>query len=345
VARILDASANRAGEGLRVVEDYVRFVLDDPLLSRRIKDVRHRLGRAVRALDIDERLDARDTSGDVGTHITTPSEQTRENPRAVLAASFRRAAEALRSLEEYTKLSDVWLSGRFQILRYDTYILEKLVLTAARAHSSLDRATLCVLVGDSSPTIGHLTWIVTEALAGGAQMIQLRDKDGSDRERLSRAREVRILTHEARATFILNDRPDLARLARADGVHLGQDDLTPRDARRIVGPRSLLGRSTHDLAQLDDAILAGASYLGVGPVFPSRTKSFDNLAGLAFVREASARTNLPWFAIGGIDASNVEEVLAAGARRVAVSSAVTRADRPREAAATLRAQLDAFGNR
>jgi thiamine-phosphate pyrophosphorylase len=338
--RILDASANRAGEGLRVVEDYVRFVLDDPQLTRRIKDVRHRFAQAVQALDVDARLDARDTTGDVGTHISTPTEQARENPRAVLAAAFRRTAEALRSLEEFTKLSDIWLSGRFEILRYDTYTLEKLVLTAVRSHASLDDVRLCVLVGDSSPTLGHLTWIVSEALAGGAQMIQLRDKDLPDRERLTRAREVRILTHQARAAFILNDRPDLARLAGADGVHLGQDDLTTRDARRILGPRALLGRSSHNVSQLDQATLEGASYLGVGPVFPSRTKSFEHLAGLAFVCEAHSRTNLPWYAIGGIDATNVDEVLDAGARRIAVSSAITRAERPRDAAADLRARID-----
>lgn len=340
LGRILDASANRAREGLRVVEDYVRFALDDPGLTRRIKEVRHRLGAAVKGLDLDAMIGARDTPGDVGTHIMTATERARENPRAVLTANFKRTAEALRTLEEYGKLIDDWIAGRFEVLRYDVYTLEKLTLTAVGSHRVLRSAQLMVLVG-GLPTLGDLTWVVGEALAGGADVIQLREKGIPDREWLKRAREVRILTAQARARFIVNDRPDLARLAGADGVHLGQDDFTVRDARRIAGAASLIGVSTHDRVQLDDAILAGAGYLGVGPVFPSATKDFTELAGLAFVRLAAESTTVPWFAIGGVSDANVDRVLEAGATRIAVSSSVVRAERPRQAAAALRARLNA----
>jgi thiamine-phosphate pyrophosphorylase len=344
LGRILDASANRAGEGLRVVEDYVRFVLDDPMLTRRLKDVRHRLGLAVGGFHPDMLGGARDTPGDFGTHIMTPAEYVRENPRAVLSANFKRTAQALRSLEEYTKLIDVWLAGRFEVLRYDVYTLEKLVATAVTSHRTLADARLYVLVG-GLPTIGDLTWVVGEALEGGAQVIQLREKNLPDREHLRRAREVRILTARARARFVLNDRCDLARLAGADGVHLGQDDLAPRDARRILGPQGLLGVSTHNTEQLEKAILDGAGYLGVGPVFPSDTKDFSHLAGLAFVRQAAEQTTLPWFAIGGIAPENVEDVFEAGATRIAVSSAVVHAARPQVAARILRDLLDqSFGS-
>jgi thiamine-phosphate pyrophosphorylase len=340
LGRIFDASANRASEGLRVVEDYVRFALDDPMLTRRLKEVRHRLGLALRGLDSEVLLSSRDTPGDVGTHIMTATESARENPRAVLIANFKRTTEALRSLEEFGKLIDVWLGGRFEILRYDMYTLEKLVLTAVTARRTLGAARLCVLVG-GVPTLGDLTWVVGEALAGGADVIQLREKNVTDRELLHRAREVRILTAQAKAHFILNDRPDLARLAGADGVHLGQDDVKARDARRILGPRGLLGISTHDREQLENAVLDGAGYLGVGPVFPSTTKEFAEVVGLGFVRLASESTTLPWFAIGGITEENVESVLQAGATRIAVSAAVVRAERPREAAKRLKATLDA----
>ena len=342
LARILDASANRAREGLRVVEDYVRFALDDPLLTRRIKEVRHRLAEAVRGLDLERLLASRDTTGDVGTHIMTASEQARENPRAVLIANFKRTAEALRSLEEYGKLVDVWLSGRFEVLRYDVYTLEKLTLTALASHKGLGDVNLMVLVG-GLPTFGDLTWIVGEALAGGAGAIQLREKGLPDRELLTRAREVRILTAQARALFVMNDRPDLARLAGADAVHLGQEDVAIRDARRVVGPGMLVGVSTHDRQQLEKAVLEGAGYLGVGPVFAGPTKAFDDLAGLDYVGQAAEVSNLPWFAIGGITEENLDGVLEAGARRVAVSSAVVRAEFPRKAAAALRARLDGLG--
>ena len=339
LGRVLDASANRAREGLRVIEDYVRFALDDAMLTRRLKDVRHRVDEAVRGFGPDLLIDSRDVEGDVGAHVMSPPSAIRESPSAVLSANFKRAQEALRSLEEYAKLADDWISGRFEVARYDLYTLEKLVMTAISAARSLGDARLYVLVG-GSPTLGDLSWIVAEALAGGADAIQLREKDRADREVLERAREVRRLTAKAGARFLMNDRADLAKLSGADGVHLGQDDLTVRDARRVVGPRSAVGVSIHDFGQLERAVIDGASYLGVGPVFPSETKQFDTHVGLALVRQAAEATSLPWFAIGGIDSHNIESVLEAGASRVAVSAAIARATSPRAACRELRDRID-----
>ena len=155
--------------------------------------MRHRLAQAERGLDQQLLMGSRDTHGDVGTHIMTPSERVRETPRAVLAANFKRIAEALRSLEEYSKLVDVWLAGRYEVLRYDLYTIEKLTMTAVGAHRRLGDARLMVLIGGLN-TLGDLTWVVGEALAGGADVIQYRDKGLPDRELLKRAREVRILT-------------------------------------------------------------------------------------------------------------------------------------------------------
>ena len=340
LGRIVDASVNRAHEGLRVIEDYVRFVLDDPGLTRRLKQVRHRLSEAERGLDESLLIGSRDTREDVGTHIMTHTERVRETPPLVLAANFKRVAEALRSLEEYCKLINVWLAGRYEVLRYDVYTIEKLTMTAVAAQRSLGQAKLMVLVG-GLPTLGDLTWVVGEALAGGADVIQYREKGVADREMLRRAREVRILTAQARVPMILNDRVDLARLAACDGVHVGQEDLSPRDARRIIGASAHIGISTHNNQQLDAAILSGASYLGVGPVFPSPTKEFSEpeLAGLGFVRLASESTTLPWFAIGGINEGNVDRVIEAGATRIAVSAAVVRAESPRRATRRLKARL------
>jgi len=122
---------------------------------------------------------------------------------------------------------------------------------------------------------------------------------------------------------------------------LGQDDVAVRDARRITGPNLLIGVSTHERAQLDAALVAGAGYLGVGPIFPSATKEFaePELAGLAYARVVAETTKLPWFAIGGINEENLERLLEAGASRIAVSAAVVRAERPRAAAARLKAML------
>src|SRR5204862_4332083 len=130
---------------------------------------------------------------------------------------------------------------------------------------------------------GALDWTIREAAAGGADVFQLREKSLTDRDLLERARDVRRWTRETGTLFIVNDRPDIARLVEADGVHLGQDDMSVKEARRILGPQAIIGVSTHSLRDLRRAIEDGASYLGVGPTFPSGTKEFDQFAGLEFI--------------------------------------------------------------
>jgi thiamine-phosphate pyrophosphorylase len=137
----------------------------------------------------------------------------------------------------------------------------------------------------------------------------------------------------------MNDRPDLAVLAEADGVHVGQDELPVHAARQIVGPERLVGVSTHTIEQARRAVVDGADYLGVGPVFPSETKPFEHFAGLEFVEAVAAEITRPWFAIGGIDASNVELVRDAGATRVAVSGSIASAGNPTQAAQELARHL------
>jgi thiamine-phosphate pyrophosphorylase len=140
--------------------------------------------------------------------------------------------------------------------------------------------------------------------------------------------------------FVVNDRPDIASLADADGVHLGQDDLSVKEARRIVGPDRLIGVSTHSVEQVRQAVLEGADYIGVGPVFRSPTKAFDWVPGLEFVRHAAEETSLPSFALGGITLENVRQVVSAGARRIAVASAVIRSKEPDRIACDLHDALE-----
>jgi len=333
-ARILDANANRAREALRVLEDYCRFVLDDAFLSGQWKGLRHDLAGALSVLPPHWLLQARDTEGDVGTAITTQAEMNRAGLADVLQAGCKRLQEALRSLEEYGKLLAADLAGKVEGLRYRAYTLERALLLCTSARTRLETAQLCVLVSTDLCRMS-LADTVREAAAGGAQVIQLRDKNADDRTLLERARDLRQVTRQAGVLFILNDRPDLARLAEADGVHLGQGDLPVREAQRIIGPDALIGVSTHNLAQLRQAIVDGASYVGVGPAYASSTKQVAELAGLEFVRQAAAETSLPAFAIGGITVDNVAAIVAAGARKVAVSAAVCRADDPRAAAAAI----------
>jgi thiamine-phosphate pyrophosphorylase len=175
------------------------------------------------------------------------------------------------------------------------------------------------------------------ALRGGVDVFQLRDKHAADDELLRAAATARALCDEHGVLFVVNDRPDLAVAARADGVHLGQDDMAIEEARAIVGPGVLIGRSTHSPEQVDRA--AGADYIGVGPVHATPTKLGRPAVGLDLVAHAAAHARVPFFAIGGIDAANLGAVVAAGATRAAVVRAIADAPDPEAAARALRAAL------
>jgi thiamine-phosphate pyrophosphorylase len=182
---------------------------------------------------------------------------------------------------------------------------------------------------------------VGAALSGGVDMLQLRDPDLSDAELLRVAARFRALCDDHGALLWVNDRPDLALRAGADGVHLGQEDMPVEEARREVGPDVLIGLSTHSESQLDAGLRSGADQLSVGPVWETPTKPGRPAAGLAYVRAAARRRPaLPWFAIGGIDAGNVRQVVEAGAERVVVVRAIRHAADPAAAAAELRAALE-----
>lgn len=321
--RILDASANRAAEGLRVVEDYVRFVLDDALLTRLLKQTRHELAGACGELGIPTRAAARDTQADVGTSITTPSEAQRLDTWAVCQASLERSKQSLRSLEEYSKVAHPELAARFEALRYQLYTIEKALTLNSTSRLRLREVTLCTLI-TGQESLEAFAEMTSQLLEAGVGMIQLRDKNLSDRKLLMRAD---FLVRKARATestlVIINDRPDIAAASGADGVHLGQDDLTVKDARSILGTEKLIGVSTHNIEQARQAVLDGANYLGAGPTFPSATKQFDAFPGLDYLRQVAAEITLPTFAIGGINVENLQQVLDTGITRVAVSSAAT----------------------
>jgi thiamine-phosphate pyrophosphorylase len=183
--------------------------------------------------------------------------------------------------------------------------------------------------------------LLPAALAAGVDMVQLRDKEAGEDDLLRAAAGFRRVCDEHGALFWLNDRPDLALAAEADGVHLGQEDTPVAEARAQLGPDVLIGLSTHSPEQLDAALESDADQLSVGPVFETPTKEGRPAAGLEYVRYAASRApSKPWFAIGGIDTDTVRDVLAAGAQRIVVVRAIRDASDPGAAAASLRAALE-----
>ncbi|MES1213549.1 MAG: thiamine phosphate synthase, partial [Singulisphaera sp.] len=219
--RIIDAAANRAREGLRVVEDYVRTSLDDRFLTSQLKQLRHDLAQALSPFSNAHLLAARDTLGDVGTTLTVASEVNRVHLGSVAVANWKRLQEALRSLEEYTKVTQPGAAAKIEQLRYRSYTLERAALVGRASAARLTGVNLFVLV-DGRATPEDFQRMVDELVAAGVGMIQLRDKKLADAELLGRARLLCDRTAGQGTVAIVNDRADIAAAAGADGVHLGQ---------------------------------------------------------------------------------------------------------------------------
>ena len=183
--------------------------------------------------------------------------------------------------------------------------------------------------------------LLDAALAGGCDMLQLRDHNASDDHLLAAAERFRDACDRSGALFVINDRPDLALQCGADGVHVGQDDLPVDAVRRLMGPDVVIGLSTHSPEQFDAGLDSAADYLSAGPVWETPTKAGRPAAGIELVRHAAATARKPFFAIGGIDESNIAQVVAAGATRAVVVRAIRDAADPRAAAAALRSMLEA----
>jgi thiamine-phosphate pyrophosphorylase len=209
--------------------------------------------------------------------------------------------------------------------------------TGAQRRARLAVARL-YLVCNARPGGRELAHVLRAALAGGVDVVQLRDKRLCGEELTAAARVARELCERAGALLIVNDDPAVALAAGADGVHVGQDDVPVARVREVVGPELVVGLSTHTPAEVTRA--DAADYLGVGPVYATPTKPGRPATGLELVRHAAAHAARPWFAIGGLDAAHAPAVLAAGARRIAVVRAIAGAPDPEGAARTLRALLD-----
>jgi thiamine-phosphate pyrophosphorylase len=325
VLRILDANANRAREALRVVEDYARFVLNDDCICGSIKQLRHDFTDATRGFVADAILH-RDTLGDVGTITKTQTELHRDDLAHVVTAAGKRLGEALRTIEEYLKTVDPANASKVESLRYRFYAMEQQIAQTLRpAACGFASVKLYVLI---TQALCSKPWLEAAQLAieGGADCLQLREKELESGELLKRARQLVALCREHKVLSIINDRPDIAILADADGVHVGQGDLPCTEARKLLGRNKIIGVSTHHLDQAKQAVRDGADYIGVGPVYPSTTKPRDFLPGLDYAREvAGAKLPIPAIAIAGITLPNVDDVIATGVNGIAVTAAVVGA--------------------
>lgn len=336
LARVIDANFNRAREALRVLEDLARLRLDHTELSRSLKRLRHELTGVLGQLPIDraQLLAWRNTAGDVGTLAGGEPLAPRSSESGIAGAASSRLSESLRVLEESAKAisGGMEVAASIERLRYRAYDVCRdleLALMGGRG----PQWNLCVLISESLCV--HHRWeeVARRAVAGGADCLQLREKTLSDRELLARARTLVEFSHKNTAAVVINDRPDIALLAGADGVHVGQSDLGVKEIRQIAGGSLRIGVSCATMDDARNAVSEGADICGLGPMFSSTTKAKPALSGPALLEqyiadELTRRT--PHLAISGITQANIAELVRAGCQGVAVSAAVCGAANPEE---------------
>jgi thiamine-phosphate pyrophosphorylase len=292
-----------------------------------MKGLRHSLAAVVALVDRGSRLTLRNTATDVGTTLSLPPETQRQSMLDVVVSAAERTTQSLRCLEEFGKLIDPLLGQRFKQLRYAAY--DQLAAAELRLASDtpIQRIHLYLLI-DCGLDLESFTAHLQELADAGVDCFQLRDKQVEGRVLMQYARCAVSALEGKSASVIVNDRVDVALASGAAGVHLGQTDMDIADARRIAGNKLWIGVSTHDLQQAVMAESAGADYIGCGPTFPSPTKQFQQFPGVDFIRQACSTVAIPCFAIGGISEANLEQVMHAGCRQIAVSSAILGSEQP-----------------
>jgi thiamine-phosphate pyrophosphorylase len=310
--RLIDANLNRLSEGLRVLEDVARFMLSDSRLSGELKELRHRLSEGNPSIRT-ALLSVRDSSEDVGAFAEDAMQ--RSDVPDVVAANARRVTESLRVLEEFAKLSDSTFDPEnFKKARFKMYDIER-ELTGRVLRRGRRIQGLYVIIDPDMLGQRDEVEVCRQALRGGARVVQLRDKKRGRQEVLASARRLGDACRGAEVPLIVNDYAEVVIAAAADGLHLGQDDLPPAEARRILPIDRLIGCTARTVEQAE-------------------------VVGLERLREVREAVSLPLVAIGGINADNTSDVIDAGADAVAVMSAVIQADDIEKAARSIAEKVE-----
>lgn len=330
--RIIDANLNRAAEATRILEEIARFLLDDKDLSEKLKNIRHKIN-SIQEENYGEFLKARDTENDIGVDIKNSTQ--RINIENIFKANIKRLQQALRTLAEYS-VENKENALIFEKLRYESYTLEKIMWNKLKEKYNqiklADKKLYLVTNSDNFESDDAFLDAIASSLEGGVDILQLREKTMPASRIFELGKKIKQLCLQYGTTFIINDRIDLALLLEADGVHLGQDDLDVKSAREILGDNAIVGISTHAPEQAMKAVEDGADYIGVGPVFATPTKQGRIPVGLEYVKWTSKNIDIPAFAIGGINEDNFQQVLDAGAKRIAVVRAIINAESPQSIA-------------
>ena len=326
IYRVLDANINRAAEGMRVLEDIARFVLNNKNLCAAIKQCRHDL-RSTTPSD----LYSRDINQDVGTHVTTKYEGIRESLHDIAEAASNRCAEALRVIEEFLKLEET--ENQIEEIRYKLYDLATKVIRGLGS-TRKQQWKLCFVMTSSDCV---LPWkdTLSQTLTVGCDCIQIREKDMLTNELIAHTKEVMHIANQYNVPVIVNDRVDVMLATNASGVHLGNTDMSVEDARTLCGATAIIGATAHTPDEVRLVTSAGADYIGVGAMFASPTKPNVAVVGPVLLQSVS---QCNYLAIGGITPENIQELFQVGCNGVAVGAAISRSRIPGKIAESLMQQ-------
>jgi len=342
--RLIDANLNRAGEGLHLLEELARLVLNDANLTQKLKTIRHGILRGDLSFN-QQLIQSRNSESDVGVAIEAPGEKKYRELPIMVVANARRVQEALRILEELAKIPDTTPkldAEKFKQARFSLYTIEQELLSRLSRQDKTRNLTGLYAIIDSQ-ALGsrkHLE-VASQLIRGGAKAIQLRDKLSSKDKLLPIAQQLKKLCSGSGVLFIVNDYLDLALASGADGLHLGQEDLPLAVARKLLPIDVILGISVTTVKQARAAEADGADYIALGSIYPTSSKEKPKVVGLERLRQVRQAVSLPLVAIGGISKENVAEVAAAGAEAVAVITAVLKAKDVAEAAREIIAGFEA----
>ncbi|MFC1965670.1 thiamine phosphate synthase [Chloroflexota bacterium] len=321
--RIIDASLNRVGEGLRFLEEIARLLLDEVVLTEQLKTMRHKLIESDHLFQ-QRLLQSRNSAGDVGMDIEVSGEGESKDLSLLLVANARRVQESLRTLEELTKVPAFNYnldSGKFKQARFALYTIEQKLFSRLLRQEKLKHISGLYVIIDTEALEGcHHVEVASQAIHSGAGTIQLRDKVTSKGKLLLVAKQLRDLCAERGALFIVNEHLDVALATDADGLHLESGNLPIAVVRELLPLGKVLGCSVATVDQAATAQSDGADYIVVGPVYP--TLSREEVVGLERLRQIKEVVSLPLVAVGGITKDKVSEVIAAGADSVAVISTI-----------------------
>jgi len=321
IHRLIDANINRASEGFRVLEDIARFVLEKKSLAKDIREARHMVRKSFKNPSL---LGARDSQNDIGLNISQSSSiDVKESIDDLIDANFKRAQEALRSIEEALKILGFSNESKiYESLRFESYSLER----KFRQRRSLPKTDIYGILGEEFSKGRSNLEMTKEMIKAGIKIIQYREKNKNKLEKFMDCKVLREITKDNNVTFIVNDDIDIALAVKADGVHIGQEDMPIEEVKKIAG-NMIIGLSTHNKDQALKAVENGADYIGVGPIFHTSTKKdVEKSDGLQFLKWVSENISIPYVAIGGIKESNIAEVKNHGGKYFAMISELVGVD-------------------